>query len=163
MQYVLKQKLVSLGNNFTIKDVEGHDAFQVKGQLVSLGDKLSFQDLEGNELVYIEQKVFNWVATYEIWRDGRMVADVRRDLFSFRRHRFTVDAPGPDDLEAVGDFLDFEYVVNRGDRKIATITRQLFHLSDTYWVQIDDEEKDPVLVLAIAVVLEVVCHHRHNY
>ena len=163
MQYVLKQKLVSLGNNFTIKDVEGHDAFQVKGELMSLGDKLSFQDLDGNELIYIEQKVFNWVGTYEIWRNGKMLADVKRDLFSFRRHRFTVDAPGPDDLEAVGDFLNFEYIVNRGDRKIATITRQLFHLSDTYWVQIDDDETDHVLVLAIAVIIEVVCHHRHNY
>ena len=163
MQYTLKQKLVSLGNNFTIKDIDGRDAFQVKGALASLGDKLSFQDLDGNELVYIEQKVFNWVATYEIWRDGKLLADVRRDLFSFRRHRFTVDTPGPNDLEAVGDFLNFEYVVNRGDRKIATITRQVFHLSDTYWVQIEDDERDPVLVLAIAVVLEVVCHHRHNY
>src|SRR5213078_3060094 len=115
MQYVLKQKLVSLGNNFTIKDVDGRDAFQVKGELASLGDKLSFQDLDGNELVYIEQKVFNWVGTYEIWR-----------------HRFTVDVPGPDDLEAVGDFLNFEYIVNRGDHKIATITRQWFRLTDTY-------------------------------
>src|SRR5437762_883176 len=158
MEYTLKQKLVSLGNNFTIKDVEGRDAFQVKGALASLGDKLSFQDLDGNELVYIEQKVFNWVATYEIWRDGKKAADVSRDLFSFRRHRFSVDTPGPDDLEAVGDFLNFEYVVNRGERKIATITRQLFHLSDTYWVQIEDEERDPVLVLAIAVVIEVICH-----
>ena len=163
MQYVLKQKLASLGNNFTIKDVEGHDAFQVKGALASLGDNLSFQDLDGNELAYIEQKVFNWIATYEIWRDGQIAADVRRDLFSFRRHRFVVDVPGPNDLEAVGDFLNFEYVVNRGEKKIATITRQWFRLSDTYWVQIEDDEPDPILVLAIAVVIEVVCNRRHNY
>ena len=53
--------------------------------------------------------------------------------------------------------------MNRGDRKVATITRQWFRLTDTYWVQIDDEEKDHILILAIAVIIEVVCHHRHNY
>ncbi|HZF71792.1 MAG TPA: LURP-one-related family protein, partial [Gemmatimonadaceae bacterium] len=67
MQYVLKQKLVSLGNNFTIRNVDGDDAFLVKGELASLGDKLSFQDLDGNELLYIEQKVLNWVGTYDLW------------------------------------------------------------------------------------------------
>src|SRR5436189_3696 len=68
MQYVLKQKLASLGINFTIKDVKGQDAFQVKGDLFSIGDKLSVQDLEGNELVYIEQQSLN---RYELWRDGK--------------------------------------------------------------------------------------------
>src|SRR5437868_6543554 len=63
MNYVLKQKLLSLGNNFTIKDVEGHDAYQVKGQVVSIGDKLSFQDLEGNELIYIENS-FSTATTF---------------------------------------------------------------------------------------------------
>jgi len=163
MQYVLKQKLVSLGNNFTIRNVDGDDAFLVKGELASLGDKLSFQDLDGNELLYIEQKVLNWVGTYDLWRDGRRLAEVRRDLFGFWRRRFIVDAGGPGDLEAVGDFLNFEYVVKRGDRKIATITRQWFRLADTYWIRIDDTEKDPVIVLAIAVVIEVVCNRRHNY
>ena len=163
MQYVLKQKLVSLGNNFTIRTVDGSDAYLVKGEVASLGDKLSLQDLDGNELLDIEQKVFNWVGTYELRRDGRLLAEVRRDFFSFWRRRFIVDAGGPGDLEAVGDILSFEYVVRRGDRKVATLTRQWFRLSDTYWVQIDEEEKDPILVLGLAVVIEVVCRRRHNY
>ena len=160
MNYVLKQKLLSIGNNFTIRDVEGHDAYLVKGQVLTIGDKLSFQDLEGNELIYIEQQFFN---CYNLWRDGKLFAEMRRDLFRFLRRRFTVTLSGADDLEAIGDLLNFEYVVNRGDRKIATLTRQSFRLSDTYFIQIDDEEPDALLVLAVAVVIEVVTHRRHNY
>jgi uncharacterized protein YxjI len=160
MQYVLKQKVVSLGNNFTIKDVKGQDAFQVKGEILSVGDRLSVEDLEGNELIYIEQQPFN---AYTLWRDGKRFAGVSRDLFSFRRHRFTVDMPGVDNLEAVGDFLNFEYVVKRDDRRIATLTRQWFRLSDTYFIDIDEKERDPVLVLALAVVIEVVSNRRHNW
>ena len=160
MQYVLKQKLASLGINFTIKDVKGQDAFQVKGDLFSIGDKLSVQDLEGNELVYIEQQSFN---RYELWRDGKSAGSVSRDLFSFRRHRFLVDTSGASELEAIGDIINCEYIVKRGDRKIATFTRQWFRLSDTYFIDIDENETDETLVLALAVVIEVVCHGRHNW
>ena len=160
MNYVLKQKLLSLGNNFTIKGVDGHDAYQVTGQVLTIGDKLSFQDLEGNELIYIEQQFFN---SYELWRDGKRFAEVKRDLFRFLKRRFTVTLSDGDDLEAVGDILNFEYVVKRADRTIATLTRQWFRLSDTYFIQIDDDEPDPVLVLAVALVIEVVTHRRHNY
>lgn len=163
MKYVLKQKLVSFGNNFTIKGVDGAESFQVKGELASLGDKLSFQDLDGNELVYIEQKIFNWVGYYELWRDGKRLADVKRDFFSFRRHRFTVDVEGSDDLEAVGDFLNWEYTLRRGDRKIATFTRQWFRLSPTFFIDIEDNETDQVLTLSVALVILVVTARRHNY
>lgn len=162
MQYVLKQKLVSLGNNFTIEDAEGREAFEVRGELATLGDKLSLQDPSGNELLYIEQKVFNWIGTYEIRRDGKLLAEVRR-VFRFLRRRFTVAMSGPDDLEMVGDILGFEFVVMRGSAKVATFTRQWFRFSDTYWIRIEEGEQDEVLVLALAVVIEVISNRRHNY
>src|SRR5438477_82153 len=82
MQYVLKQKIASLGINFTIKDVKGQAAFQVKGELFSIGDKLSVQDLEGNELVYIEQQSFN---RYDLWRDGCKVGWGNQHWTAWRR------------------------------------------------------------------------------
>jgi uncharacterized protein YxjI len=163
MQYVLKQNLVSLGNNFTIKDIEGRDAFRVRGALATLGDKLSFEDMEGNELLYIEQKIFNWRGMYEIRREGRLVAEVRRNFRVFLRRRVTVEMSNAEDLEMVGDILAFEYVVMRAARKIATFTRQWLRLSDTYWIRIEDGEPDVALILALAVIIEVIANRRHNY
>ena len=163
MQYVLKQKLVSLGNNFTIVDIEGRDAFRVSGALATLGDKLSFTDANGNELLYIEQKVFSWVGMYEVSRDGKVVAEVRRNLRSLLRRRFTVDTTGGEKIEMVGDLLAFEYVVTRGGSKAATFTRQWLRLSDTYWIRIADNEPDVLLMLALAVIVEVIANRRHNY
>jgi uncharacterized protein YxjI len=163
MQYVLKQKLVSLGNNFTITDTEGREAFRVTGALATLGDKLSLADANGNELLYIEQKVFSWVGMYEISRDGKVVAEVRRNMRSFLRRRFTVELTSAENLEMVGDILAFEYAVMRGGKKAATFTRQWLRLSDTYWIQIADAEPDVVLMLALAVIVEVIGNHRHNY
>ena len=54
-RFVMKQKLLSWGDDFTIKDENGTDTFFVDGKALSFGDKLSFQDMSGKELVYIEQ------------------------------------------------------------------------------------------------------------
>ncbi len=157
MRYVMRQKLLSLADNFTIKNEQEQDVFLVKGKLFSFGDKLSFQDLAGNELVFIEQRLLNWGPTYELWKGEELLAVVKRQLFSFIHHRFTVDVPGPNDLEAEGDFLDHEYTIARGDRVVATVSKRWFSWTDTYGIEVAEGEDD-VLVLATAVVVDMVCH-----
>ncbi|MFL5479105.1 MAG: LURP-one-related/scramblase family protein [Gemmatimonadaceae bacterium] len=157
MRYVMSQKLFSLADSFSIKDENEKDVYLVKGKLFSFGDKLSFQDTEGNELVFIDQRLLNWGPTYELWRGADLLAVVKRELFSFIHHRFTVDVPGPDDLEAEGNFLDREYTFTRGDRVVATVSKKWFSWTDTYGIDVADGE-DTVLILASAVVVDMVCH-----
>src|SRR4051812_10969345 len=157
MRYIMKQKLFAFGDDFTIKDESGRDVYFVDGKAFSFGDKLSFQDLEGNELAFIRQKVFSWGPTYEIARDGNVVAQVKKHLFAFFHHRFTVDVPGPDDLEAEGNFTDHEYTFRRHGETVATVSKQWFSWTDTYGVDIQPGEDD-VLVLASAVVIDQACH-----
>src|SRR5262245_28772059 len=109
MKYVMKQKLLSWGDDYRIRNEAGEDAFFVDGRAFSIGDKLSFQDVEGNELAFIRQKLLSWGPTYEISRDGNVVAVVKKKIFTLIHCRFIVDVPGPDDLEAKGSFLDLEY------------------------------------------------------
>ncbi|MEO8619753.1 MAG: LURP-one-related family protein [bacterium] len=157
MRYVMKQKLFSFGDDFYIKDENERDIYFVDGKAFSFGDQLSFQDLDGHELAFIKQQLFAWGKTYEIWRDGHVAAVVKKELFAFFHHRFTVDVPGPDDLEAEGDFMDHEYAFRRGERVVATVSKQWFSWTDTYGVDIADDE-DPVLILASAVVVDQACH-----
>ncbi|MFL5501828.1 MAG: LURP-one-related/scramblase family protein [Gemmatimonadaceae bacterium] len=161
MRYVMSQKLFSLADSFSIKDETEKDVYFVKGKLFSFGDKLSFQDTEGNELVFIDQRLLNWGPTYELWRGADLLAVVKRELFSFIHHRFTVDVPGPDDLEAEGNFLDREYTFTRGDRVVATASKKWFSWTDTYGIDVADGE-DTVLILASAVVIDMVCHSDHR-
>jgi uncharacterized protein YxjI len=157
----MKQKLFALGDDFVIRDAAGNDAFFVDGQAFSFGQRLSFQDLQGRELVFIKQKLLALGPTYELYRDGALVAVVTKELFTFFNCTFSVDVPGPDDLTADGDFTDHEYVVTRGPRLVATISKQWFTLTDTYGVDIADGE-DAVLVLASTVVVDMACHHGHR-
>jgi uncharacterized protein YxjI len=157
MRYIMRQKLLSFGDDFHIRDESGRDVYFVDGKALSFGDQLSFQDLEGNELAFIKQQVFAWGKTYEIFRAGVLAAVVKKELFALFHHRFTVDVPGPDDLEAEGNFLDHEYAFKRGGRTVATVSKRWFSWTDTYGVDVDDGE-DQVLVLASAVVVDQACH-----
>lgn len=157
MRYVLKQKFWSLGDDFTIKDESGNEVYFVDGKVFTIGNKLSFQDMNGNELAFIHQKLLSWGPTYEITRDGALAAVVKEHLFTLIHCKFTVDVPGPDDLEARGSFLDMEYTFARGSRPVAEVSKRWFSWTDTYGVEIGNDE-DPVLLLASAVVIDLVCH-----
>jgi uncharacterized protein YxjI len=157
MRYVMKQKLFCWGDDFAIKDEAGRDQFFVDGRAFSLGNKLSFQDMQRNELAFIRQKLLSWGSTYEITRNGELLAVVKKQLFTLFRCKFTVDVPGPNDLEAQGSFLDMEYTFERGGRTVAEVSKRWFAWSDTYGVDIADGEDD-VLILAATVVIDMICH-----
>jgi uncharacterized protein YxjI len=157
MRYVMRERLLSWGDDFRIRDDSGSEVFFVDGKAFSIGDKLSFQDTTGKELAFIKQKVLSLARTYEIYRDGTLAAVVKRKLFGLLHHRFSIDVPGPDDLEATGNFLDHEYTFRRGDRVVATVSKKWFSLADTYGIDIEPGEDD-VLILTSAVVVDQACH-----
>ncbi len=157
MRFVMKQKFLSLSDDYFIKNESGEDVYFVKGKVFSLGDKLSFQDLNGHELAFISQRLLVWRPTYEISVRGRVIATVTKNLFTLFKCRFQVDVPGPDDLEAEGDFFDHEYSFFRHGSQVASVSKKWFSWTDTYGVDIDDAE-DPVLILASAIVIDQICH-----
>ena len=157
MRYLMRERILSWGDDFKIKDADGRDVFYVDGKVLSIGDKLSFKDMSGNEQVLIDQKLLSIGKQYEIIRGGKTIAVVKKHLFTLFRQRFTVDVPGPDDLEAKGNFLDHEYAFERGGRDVARVSKKWFSLADTYAVDIDADEDD-VLILAAAVVIDLVSH-----
>jgi len=157
MRYVMKQKIFAWGDDFTIKDEAGSDAFFVDGRAFSLGQKLSFQDMAGQELAFIEQKLLSWGPTYEISRGGQLVATVKKKHFTLLRCKFSVDVPGPDDLEAQGSFLEYDYRFTRADNTVAEVSKSWLSMRDTYGVDTRDGEDD-VLLLASTVVIDMICH-----
>jgi uncharacterized protein YxjI len=76
--------------------------------------------------------------------------------FTLFRCKFSVDVPGPDDLEAQGSFLDYDYKFTRGGHTAAEVSKSWFSMRDTYGVEIADGE-DAVLILASTVVIDMVC------
>jgi uncharacterized protein YxjI len=87
--------------------------------------------------------------------DSQLRASAPRERVVLRA-RFSIDVPGPDDLEASGNFLEHDYAFERGGRE-ARASKKWVTLSDTYSIDIDEHE-DVLLILACAVVIDLVSH-----
>jgi len=157
MRYLMKQKLFSFGDDFVIRDESGREIYFVDGKVFSIGNKLSFQDMRGNELAAIKQKLLSLRTSYEIYREGRHYATVKKELFTFLRCQFYIDIPGPDDLEATGNLLEHEYTFRRHGSEVASVSKKWFSMTDSYGVDIAEGEDD-VLILASTVVIDMAYH-----
>jgi len=154
MRYVIRERLFRLGEDSDITDESGQRVFQVDGKVLSLRDLLIVRDPAGNEVARVHRKLIALRPTYEITVGGQEVAEVRKKFFTPFGDRFTIDVPGPDDLEMVGNLLDHEFTIRRGDQTVATVSKQWFSLRDTYGVEIAPGE-DTVLVLASVLALDL--------
>ena len=92
--------------------------------------------------------------TYEVSVAGEEVAKVRKHLFTPFRDRFTIDVPGPDDLEMEGDLFDHEYTIRRGGQTVATVSKRWFTVRDTYAVDVAPGQDD-LLILAGVLALDL--------
>lgn len=157
MRYVMRQKLLSIGDDFTIKDAEGRDVLYIDGKVFSIGDKLIFKDGEGREVARVTERLLSIGPAWEVSRDGRPYATVKKSLFSPLHAKFSVDVPGPDDLEARGNLLEHEYTFTRDGQVVAEVSKKWFSWTDSYGVDVAEGEDD-VLLLACAVVIDMACH-----
>lgn len=161
MRFQMQQKWLSWGDSFVIQDEEGREVLYVQGAVFSWGNQLSIREPGGLEVAEVKQIVFSWGPTYEIYRNAALTARVTKELFTFFHCRFAIDVPGPDDLEAEGDFWQHEYAIRRGAQIVATVSKQWFAWTDTYGVEVAPGE-DAHLVLACAVVIDCCCHDKRN-
>lgn len=161
MRYKMRQRIFSITDSYEIEDELGNLAFTVRGRFFSIGDKLTLAGPDGRELALIDQRLLSFGPSYDIYRNGELVANVHKHIFSLFKCRFTVDVPGPDDLEATGDLLEHEYAFERGGRVVASVSKAWFTLFDTYGIEVAEGE-DPVLIVASAIVIDLACHGDHK-
>lgn len=152
--YLIREKFFGLGQDSEITDEHGRTVLRVDGKALSLRERLVLLDPDGREVAEVRRRLVSMRPTYEISIGGEEAARVRKKLFTPFVDRYTVDIPGPDDLELVGDLFEHEYTVRRGRDVVATISKAFFTMRDTYAVDIAAGE-DTVLILASVLALDL--------
>ncbi|MFF9196562.1 LURP-one-related/scramblase family protein [Streptomyces sp. NPDC014779] len=151
MKYLVRDKLLALGDDYWIEDERGRHAFLVDGKALRLRDTLELKDPDGRVLVTLRQKMFSLRDAMTIERDDRPLATVRRKRLSLLRNHFRVALADGTGLDVSGRVLDREFTVEFEDELLAHISRQWFHVRDTYAVNVVREDADPALLIAVAV------------
>src|SRR5215207_9272702 len=157
-RYKIRQKLVSIGDDFWIENQEGTRVYKVDGKALRLRKTLIFEDMNGNKLCQIQER---WLPIKETMvidgPDGEQIAVVKKALIAPLRDRWSVNVKNGPDLDVQGNILDHEYTIKEGWNKIAEVSKKWLKLTDTYGVDIDPGQND-VLILAIAVAIDMMVH-----
>ena len=154
MRYLIRERIFRLGEDSDITDDSGRPVLHVDGKVLSLRDRLVLRDPAGREVAQVHRKLVALRPTYEITVGDEPAAQVRKHFFTPFRDRFTIDVPGPDDLEMSGDLFDHEFTISRGGRTVATVSKRWFSLRDTYAVEVARGEND-LLILAAILALDL--------
>ncbi len=162
MRFLIREKLLALGDDFTIKDETGRDVLFVDGKVFKLRDTLDIKDMEGRVLLTVRRKWISMRPSYEIWRDGVQIATVSRSFIKLLRDKFTVDVPGPDDIAVQGDFLSHEYSFSRQGKLVARVSKHWFSITDAYGVEVAEGEDD-LLILASAIVIDRISFENEDH
>ena len=157
-RYQMRQKMVSIGDDFWIENENGDEVFKVDGKALMIKDTLIFEDQQGLELCRIEERLLKIRDTMDIdTPDGKRMATIKKKLISPFRGRWDIEITDGPDLNVKGNILELEYEIRDERTEVARISKKWFHLRDTYGVEIAPGQNE-VLILAITVALDNMAH-----
>jgi uncharacterized protein YxjI len=156
-RYKLRQRLISIGEDFTIEDERGNTVYTVDGKVMRIRETFVIEDRAGNEVATIREKKLAIRDSMSILRGGETIATIRKALISPFRDKFGIDVAGGEDMVAQGEILEHEYEIRRGDAVVGRVSKHWFTLRDTYGVETATGEDDG-LILAIAVAIDEMAH-----
>ena len=159
-RYQLREDLISIGDDFWIENENGQRVFRVDGKVLRISKTYAFLDMAGNTLCRIKERLLTIKDTMEIEdAEGQEMAVIRKALISPLRDRWNVKVRNGPDLDVQGNILDHEYTISQGRQRIAEVSKKWFRLTDTYGVEIADNQND-ILILATVVAMDAMTHER---
>jgi uncharacterized protein YxjI len=159
--YVIRERMFRLGEDSDITDQAGQPVLHVDGKVLSLHNRLILRDPAGREVGQVHRKLAALRPTYEITLGGKDVAEVRKHLFTPFGERFTIDVPGPDDLQIRGDLLGHEFTIDRDGQVVATVSKRWLTVTASYAVEVAPGEDD-LLILASVLALDLAIDAEHH-
>ena len=146
MKLLFKQRFFSWFDSYDIYDEYGEVYFTVKGQL-SWGHTFKIYDKNNQEIGMLKQKLFTFLPKYEIYVNNRLLVEIHKE-FTFFTPKFYITFNG---YTVNGDFFNWDYDVYREGKKVSSINKEIFKLTDTYVITTTEEEALISLMIVLAI------------
>ncbi|WP_030718691.1 LURP-one-related/scramblase family protein [Streptomyces sp. NRRL F-2580] len=151
MKYLVRDKVLAIGDDYWIEDEDGRQAFLVDGKALRVRDTLELKDPDGRILITLREKMLSFRDAMTLEREERRLAVIRRKRFSLLRNHFRVTMAEGTELDVSGRILDREFKVEYDGELLALVSRQWYRLRETYAVDVVREDADAALLVAVAV------------
>ena len=155
-RYVMRQRMVALGQDFYINNAAGQPCFKIDGKVRLVKESLKFRDMQGNLIYKLDEKVLRIRESFDILdANGRVVAKVHNAIIDPLREKFTIELANGETMITRGKVFWAQYDILRGERQVAKISKQFSWIGrDQYVVDVLQGEDD-LLILAITVVIDM--------
>ncbi|MDD4839276.1 MAG: LURP-one-related family protein [Clostridia bacterium] len=164
MRFVINQKFWSIKDNFTISDDSGRPWFTVEGQFFTIGKKLWLKDMSGNEIFFLKQHVFSLTQKWDLMRGGNIIGKSKGKFFHLPFIR-TYKIEGEfGKIKVKGSSFAFNFRVmdmTKEDEQIATISKKILKIADTYVIDIPNDNIDPAIIVGAALIIDAIHHRKH--
>lgn len=149
MKLLFKQRLFSWLDSYDIYNENGETVFTVEGKL-SFGHCLNILDTAGRDIGTVKEEVFSFLPRFRMYRGNECLGEIKKELTLFKPS-YQLECKG---WTIRGDFWEWDYdIINQTGIVIAHLTKEVFHLTDTYVLDIADS-KDAVMVLMVALAID---------
>ncbi len=151
MRLLFKQRFFSWFDSYDIYDETGKTVYTVEGQL-AWGHCLKIFDAFGHEIGMVKEKVLSFLPKFEIYQNGSYLGCINKEL-TFLKPRYHIECNG---WQVEGNFMEWDYQISdRFGKSVAVISKEVFHWTDTYVLDIRDPENALcVLMLVLAIDAE---------
>src|ERR1700759_2005075 len=151
-RYLMREKLLSIGDDFWIENEQGERAYKVNGKAFRVRQTFVLENGAGAEQARIQERKLTIRDKIAIERGGDTAATVHKALVGIR-DRFAIDVEHGADMKAHGNVLDHEYEIERDGDTVATVSKKWFRVRESYGVDVAPGEDAP-LILAITVAID---------
>ena len=149
MRLLFKQRFFSWFDSYDIYDEAGDSLFTVKGQL-AWGHCLKIFDAAGDEVGVVKERILTLLPKFELYLHGQYLGCISRE-FTLFKPKYDIDCNG---WHVEGNFLEWDYTIMApGGRQVAEISKQLFHWTDTYVIDVNDP-RDAVCALMLVLAID---------
>ena len=149
MKLLFKQRLFSWFDSYDIYNESGETVYTVKGQL-SWGHCLKIFDTYGNEIGTVKERILTFLPKFEIYLEDKYIGCISKE-FTFLKPKYNIDYNG---WHIEGDFFEWDYsILSQGGQNIATVSKQLFNLTDTYIIDVNDSQ-DALCALMLVLAID---------
>lgn len=105
----------------------------------------------GRHIATLQEKIFTFLPQFELYIEENYVGCIKKE-FTFFKPRFVIDCNG---WEIDGEWLEWDYTITDGQRSVATISKEPFHLTDQYVIDVvEPDEALAVLLVVLAIDAE---------
>lgn len=148
MKLIIKERIFSWFDSYDVYDEHKKTAFTVKGKL-AWGHMLVIYDKDGEKVGKVEEKIISLLPKYEIFENGESLGCIRKDI-TLVKPKYSLDSKG---WTAKGDIVQWNYKIVKDKKVIATISRKLIRLKDTYVIEVEND-KDALRALMFVLAID---------